>query len=39
MAEYPRCLDTIDEVVPERKSFIKKVKELVENMDIRRKIV
>ena len=32
-------LTTINEVVQERKPFIKKVKELVENMDIRRKIV
>ena len=36
---WPNTLDTIDEVVRERESFIKKVKELVENMDIRRKIV
>ena len=36
---WPNTLGTIDEVVRERKSFIKKVKELVENMDIRRKIV
>jgi len=36
---WPNTLDTIDEVVRERKCFIKKVKELVENMDIRRKIV
>ena len=36
---WPDTLDTIDEVVRERKSFIWKVKELVENMDIRRKIV
>ena len=36
---WPNTLDTIDEVVRERKSFIKKVKGLVENMDIRRKIV
>ncbi|PUU79844.1 hypothetical protein B9Z19DRAFT_788994 [Tuber borchii] len=35
---WPNTLDTINEVVEERKSFIKKVKELVENMDIRRKI-
>ena len=36
---WPNTLDTVDEVVRERKSFIKKLKELVENMDIRRKIV
>ena len=36
---WPNTLDTIDHVVLERKSFIQKVKELVENMDIRRKIV
>jgi len=36
---WPNTLDAIDEVVRERKCFIKKVKELVENMDIRRKIV
>jgi len=36
---WPNTLDTIDEVVRERKSFIKKVEKLVENMDIRRKIV
>ena len=36
---WPDTLDTIDGVIQERKSFIKKVKELVENMDIRRKIV
>ena len=36
---WPNTLDTIDEVVRERKCFIKKVKELVENLDIRRKIV
>jgi len=35
---WPNTLDAIDEVVRERKCFIK-VKELVENMDIRRKIV
>jgi len=35
----PKTLDTIDEVVRERKSFIEKVRGLVENMDIRRKIV
>ena len=32
-------LETIDEVVRKRKIFIKRVKVLVENMDIRRKIV
>ena len=36
---WPNTLETIDEAVRERKSFIKRVKELVENMDIRRKIV
>jgi len=36
---WPNILGTIDEVVRERKSFIKKIKGLVENMDIRRKIV
>jgi len=36
---WPNTLDTIDELIRERKSFIQKVKELVENMDIRRKIV
>jgi len=36
---WPNTLDTIDEVVRERKSFIKKVRELVDNLDIRRKIV
>jgi len=36
---WPNTLETIDEVVRERKSFITKIKELVENMDIRRKIV
>ena len=36
---WPNTLDAIDEVVRERKCFIQKVKELVENMDIRRKIV
>ncbi|PUU79838.1 hypothetical protein B9Z19DRAFT_788872 [Tuber borchii] len=35
---WPNTLDTIDEVVRERKSFIRKVKQLVGNMDIRRKI-
>jgi len=36
---WPNTLDTIDEVVRERESFIKKVKGLVENMEIRREIV
>ena len=36
---WPDTLDAIDEVIRERKGFIKKVKGLVENMDIRRKIV
>ncbi|PUU79839.1 hypothetical protein B9Z19DRAFT_1124528 [Tuber borchii] len=36
---WPNTLDTVDEVIRERKSFIKKLKELVENMDIRRKIL
>ena len=36
---WPNTLDTVDEVVRERESFIRKVKGLVENMDIRRKIV
>jgi len=36
---WPNTLDTIDEVVRGRKLFIKKVKKLAENMDIRRKIV
>ncbi|PUU82945.1 hypothetical protein B9Z19DRAFT_965998 [Tuber borchii] len=35
----PDTLDTIDEVVREKKSFIEEVKELVQNMDIRRKIL
>ena len=35
----PNIIDAIDEVVRERKCFIKKVQELVENMDIQRKIV
>ena len=33
------ALNTIDKLIRERESFIKKLKELVENMDIRRKIV
>jgi len=36
---WPHTLDTIDEVVRERKSFIEKIKELVENTEIRRKSV
>jgi len=36
---WPNALDTIDGVARVRKRFIKKVKGLVENMDIRRKIV
>jgi len=44
LSEYPEqvwsnILDAIDEMVRERESFIKKLKELEENMDIRRKIV
>lgn len=44
LSEYPELvwsniLDTIDEMVRERKSFIEKIKELVENMDAKRKIV
>jgi len=35
----PNIIDTIDDVGRERKCFIKKVQELVENMDIQRKIV
>jgi len=35
----PNTLDAIDEIVRQRECFIKKVKELVENMDTRRKIV
>ena len=37
--EWRNILDTIGEMVQERKSFIRKIRELVENMDIRRKIV
>ena len=37
--EWRNILDTIGEMVQERKSFIQKIRELVENMDIRRKIV
>ncbi|CUS12900.1 unnamed protein product [Tuber aestivum] len=36
---WPSTLDTIDEVVRERKAFIGKIKELVENTDIKRKIL
>ncbi|RPB03055.1 hypothetical protein L873DRAFT_1841387 [Choiromyces venosus 120613-1] len=36
---WPNTLDTIKEVVQERKSFIRKIKDLIENMDIRRKIL
>ena len=36
---WPYALDTIDEVIRERKSFINKVKDLVERMDMRRQIV
>jgi len=36
---WPSTLDAIDDVIRERKCFIQKVKELVENMDIRGKIV
>ncbi|KAG0128935.1 hypothetical protein HOY82DRAFT_522130 [Tuber indicum] len=36
---WPNTLDTIDEVVRDRKSFLEKIKRLVENMDIRRKIL
>ena len=36
---WPNTLDTIDEVIREREYFIKKVEQLVGNMDIRRKIV
>jgi len=36
---WTNALDTIDEVVKERKCFIRKIKALVENMEIRRKIV
>ena len=36
---WQNTLDTIDKLIRERTFFIKKVKELVENMDIRRKIV
>ena len=36
---WPNTLDAVDEVVQERKFFVKKVRALVGNMDIRRKIV
>ena len=36
---WPNTLETIEEVVRERESFIRKIRGLVENMDIRRKIV
>ena len=36
---WPSTLDIIDEAVRERKSFIMKIKVLVENTEIRRKIV
>ena len=36
---WPNTLDAIDEVVQERKCFVKNVRALVENMDIRRKMV
>ncbi|CAZ79523.1 unnamed protein product [Tuber melanosporum] len=36
---WPNTLDTIDEVVRERKSFIEKIKELVENMNVRKEIL
>ncbi|PUU82959.1 hypothetical protein B9Z19DRAFT_966094 [Tuber borchii] len=36
---WPNTLDTIEEVVREKKCFLRKVKGLVENMDIRRKIL
>ncbi|PUU79855.1 hypothetical protein B9Z19DRAFT_1080740 [Tuber borchii] len=36
---WPNALDTIDEVIRGRKSFINKVKDLVERMDIRRQIL
>ncbi|PUU79857.1 hypothetical protein B9Z19DRAFT_1124564 [Tuber borchii] len=35
----PNTLDTIDEVVREKESFIKKIKGLVENMEVRREIL
>ncbi|RPB03054.1 hypothetical protein L873DRAFT_1787206 [Choiromyces venosus 120613-1] len=36
---WSNTLDTIKEVDQERKSFIQKIKDLIENMDIRRKIL
>ena len=36
---WPDTLDTIDEVVRERKYFIEKIKMLVENMEISKEIV
>jgi len=36
---WPNILGTIDEVLGERKSFIKKIKGLIENMGVKRKIV
>ena len=36
---WPNTLDTIEEVVGERKYFITKIEALVENIEIRRKIV
>lgn len=44
LSDYPEqvwlnILDAIDEVVRERKSFIREVKELVEMLDVKRKIV
>jgi len=44
LSEYPEqawrnIFDIIDEMVEERKSFVQKIKELVENMDVRRNIV
>lgn len=36
---WPDTLDTIDEVVRERKCFIEKIKMLVENMEISKEIV
>ncbi|PUU82955.1 hypothetical protein B9Z19DRAFT_1119907 [Tuber borchii] len=44
LSEYPEqvwlnILDAIDEVVRERKSFIREIKELVEMLDVKRKIL
>lgn len=36
---WPGAVDTVDEVIRERRSFVLEVKELVGNMEIRRKIV